>query len=560
MHNQNKQSPIVTILALLFAILCFPQLAQAQDDAEKRFSAAVTQLTQDWEAEGWKDGMINLHPNRFTWQSDFYLNLVRDEPMAGRSMEAVVAAKFKGNGTGDSAPEQISPDIWISISSARPYNHVQIGISGVIKTRANRYLNFYGQCERHEELYSFDLCMKRITTVLEAVKIGALVMPDHPLPLTVSGWNASYGLDGVSTLIRSNYNGTVNAVVRASPPMQIPQDRLAEVIRAFSDQAVDDNDRIKENSGTARWVGSTTDPWIRRDFPAAWDGPSVIMAGTTQTPDGRIVLLSVRVPNATWQPSANTALEKAKLYISSGEVEVQRQAIIRAAIRPMPVDGIKAAQIEGVYSVSGFSGTTYSTSGYLFLKDGTVLNNVDDAPAMVSLSQSRTKDANDWGKWRRVGPKMQITWADGNTESIDASPGSRLVGGTKATRLNGYYGIISSGGSLITGSGYVSRSGYTFHPDGSFEKLNSSSFSVGGFVAGEAGPVTIAAGGSASNSGNNLIGKARYEIDGHMLTLTYPDGRIARFSFAVDAKYAGSTRPTSIMLDGSLYNLNGGED
>ncbi len=540
------------MFGLLFWIVT-PQFAYAQETPAQKFSAAVKQLTQDWEAEDWKEGVLQMHPDQFTWQSDYYLNITRDEPIADRSFASIIKAKF--DDPEYSPPKEISADLWVSVGEQRPYNHVQMTISGVMKTRANRYLNFFGQCERNEKQYSFDLCMKNIVLLLEAFKAGVLVVPDNSAPLMVSGWKDRYGLDGVSTLVRSNYNNTVNAVVRVSPPMQIPQDGLPEVIRAYADQAIDDNDQAEKNPGTIRWVGSTADPWIRRDFPDAFDGPSVIMAGTTRTPDGRTVLLSVRVPNASWQPSAARALEKAKLFITTGEVEAKRQQIILASYRPLPADGIKPAQIEGVYSVGTQDGLTYSTTGYLFLKDGTVLKNLDDPPAMISLSESRKNDPAAWGTWRRAGSNIAIKWGDGETTSINASPQQQLVGGTKTIRLEGYYGTISSGGNLITGSGYVSRLGYRFHADGSFEKSSSSSFSVGGFIAGEAGPVPIAGGSGSSNSGG-----ARYEIDGYMITITYGDGRIDRLFFARYAKDAANNRPGSIMLDGSLYNLNGGED
>ena len=79
-------------------------------------------------------------------------------------------------------------------------------------------------------------------------------------------------------------------------------------------------------------------------------------------------------------------------------------------------------------------------------------------------------------------------------------------------------------------------------------------FSVGGFVADSVLPTQIASGGGGSKSA-----KARYEIDGYMITFFYPDGQISRRAFAMNAKDANNPKRETIYIDGSAQTLNGGE-
>ena len=135
-----------------------------------------------------------------------------------------------------------------------------------------------------------------------------------------------------------------------------------------------------------------------------------------------------------------------------------------------------------------------------------------------------------------------------------ATPEHLFVGGTPAIRMDGYYATVSSGGGLF-GSGYVSRSGYQFNADGTFTHSRSSSFAVGGIMPGDAAPSNIAFGGS-----NERTAKARYAVDGYMITFTCPDGRIERRAFATYAKDVDDIRRRHVLIGGTPFALEDGKN
>ena len=275
------------------------------------------------------------------------------------------------------------------------------------------------------------------------------------------------------------------------------------------------------------------------------------MAGSTRTPDGRTVLLSVRCPNAGWQSTCASGMDQAKFQIGTGVVEQRRLALVAATQTPLPANGIRPEQILGIYATGKFNGASFVMDGCLFLNDGTAYRDLGAIPATIDPVATRRDQPGKWGRWTRTGGTMDVAWGDGSRSSVAATPDTLLTGGTPATRLHGHYATVSSSGGLTPGSGWVSRSGYNFDADGTFTQSSSRSFAVTGTLPGDAAPSTLAAGGS-----NDRTAKARYAVDGYMITFTYPDGRIERRAFATYAKDVDNIRRKYVLIDGIPFTLD----
>ncbi len=235
-------------------------------------------------------------------------------------------------------------------------------------------------------------------------------------------------------------------------------------------------------------------------------------------------------------------------------MEQRRLAYIGARQSPIPANGIKTADVLGIYGVGKFNGNSFVIDGDLYLKDGTVYRSLDTAPQFIVAAESKQKEPAEWGRWRRSGGSMLITNSTGETESKEAAPSNLLVGGTKATKISGLYETVSSGGTPF-GGGWVSHANYEFFSDGTFKNDRSSSFSVMGTgTGGDLTPTQIAAGGSSSSTG-----KARYEVDGFMISFFYPDGQIERESFAIYANDVNNPKRKYVLIGGTPYTLDDGD-
>jgi hypothetical protein len=554
---------IIRALFCLFTLLaaCTTPLgfANAQSNNKSDFSRQVAAVTGDWEAEDWKAGSISLHPDMFTWQSDSFLRLLPEEPVANRTPTEVLRGHFEPmtiekQQVDFSDINQATRGVaLISHSWKDSYDDDYIGFWGVITTPNSGYVPFASRCRTDDKNYSREQCIQKISLLFDAIRDGVIKVPEPPTPITVSGYDASYGTDGYMSLVNKNYNGTAWATVRVSPAISLTPAQFPEAIAALANSMVDDMDDADDDPGTVRWVGTEVDPWIRREFPKSVFGHSIIMAGTARLPDGRYSLIGVRCPGQSWMEVCAYGVDQAKFHVSTGQLEKRRVALVGQRNTPLPANGIRSDQILGIYSKGEVNGTVFGLRGFLLLKDGTAFADADVAPQSVDVAQSKRDDPEKWGRWRRAGGTILINWDDGGTDELDGGQGNLRVGGNKSTRLSGDYGTISSSGNLISGSGFVSRSNYQFFPDGTFINSRSSSFAVGAFLPGSdtIGPTQVASGG-----GNSTTGRARYEIDGYMLTLTYPDGQIERKSFSMHAKDANNPNREYIFIDGTQFTLD----
>jgi hypothetical protein len=550
-------------LLILSAIALYAGAANAKDATA--FSKDVTALTQDWIAEDWKDNTIRLHPARYNEYADVQLTLLPEEKANGRSAMQLLKYYFEGTtvsgNNGDkkvdiAGAEEMAPGMPVAVAKWVDGFDELTGMWGVVTTASGNLIAYNGACDfAHEEYGEYgDVCLKKITLILTALQQGALKMPPPEGILPIPWWEDSYQKDGMSVARKKIFNGIRSyspSTIKVSPPVSISADQLPTVLDGFAAAMVEDDEegRVDSSNFSAKIVGTANDPWVRRDYPVKNSDEgyvSTYMAGTEKLPDGQTVLIGMRCINDTWRSSCNYGVESARRLVKEGFVESKRVAIVEAGKVPLPANGIRNDQIQGIYQGYQFTG--------IFLKDGTVYTDFNEAPAMIVASKSKSENPDYWGSWRQVGNNLIVTDSDGEKRTIGMDADARLIGGTAATRLNGYYGTISSTSNGMMG-GSVSRSGYTFYPDGTIETSSSSMFSVSAYLpgSGDFTPQQIAAGGGSSNN------RAKYEINGYMLTITYPDGRQSRLSFAIPARSQNMERPESVIIGGGTFNIDGGE-
>ncbi len=546
----------------------------AADEPPTEFSKAVTAALGDWEAEDWRKGTIKLHPKMYTWQSDIHLTLMAEEPVAGRAALDVVKGHFDGDSLGDDIlsptlirmadAKEINPGILVKMYRWTHALDDNVSFYGLVTTSQNSFVPFFANCEdqdpKYPEQYQLEACIRSMTTLLLMVQGGPstsgkrLIIPDPPSPLAIAGWDGQYMKNGMSLATNGSSNGLRKVLLYVSPPMNIQPGNIATALKQFSDSIIHDDDDADENPGSVKVVGTTNDPWIRREFPEAFEGPSIQMAGIEYTPDRKIVFVGIRCPNSGWLKTCAYGVEQARAQVKLGQVQSRRNSYIAARQSPILPNGIKDSQVLGIYGTAAFDGSSFVINGNLYLKDGTIYRDIGQAPAMIDPVATRQKSPGDWGRWRRAGNVMHINWNDGETATASAQPGELFVGGTRATRIDGFYGRASSG-STGMGSGWVSRESYTFYADGTFENDRSSSFSVSGYLPGEVGTSQIAAGGSSSGSG-----RARYEIEGFMISFFYPDGQIEREAFAVYSGDESNLKRKFVLIGGMPFTLNNGDN
>jgi hypothetical protein len=565
-----SRSSIAFGTALAAAALSAPCAALA-DEPRTPFSDAVQRLTGDWIAEDWREGELKLHPQKYTWQSDIHVTLYPEEPAAGRSALAVAQLYFEGYSLDDdtlrptlvsmAGAKEVTPGILMTPMSWY-YVDSNFSLFGVVTTANGNFIPFHSNCENDTERfdpkydYRFDQCTRQVTTILIALRgiEGArLPMPPAPAPLTVPGWREAYLPSGMSVATRSNLNGLRSATIMIAPPRSIAQASLPSEITAFSSGLIDDDDRTQDHPGLSQWVGSTADPWVRRQFPEAYDGPSIIMAGSVTLANGQTSMIGVRCPNEHWLKTCARGVEIAKQQAATGVLEQRRLAVIQATPKTLPAGGLKAADVFGIYTKGrntiGYGGsmTGFVVDGPLLFKDGTACDCFNGPLGGIIPSQSRAANPKDWGTWRKVGNAIVVTM-NGDTDTYPTGPESAMTGGTPGTRIEGEFRFVSGGG--FGGSGYLNQSYVTFFPDGTFSNTRSSAFNVA--AGNPVDPVGTVVGGS--QSGGNM---GRYEIDGYNLKLTFPDGRVMWRGFAQYAHEAGIVRKSAVMIDGTVYFRTG---
>lgn len=425
-------------------------LAQEQDGPFAAFANKVKAVTGDWAMwEGYsgdayaQDGNLLLHPHTLDAQrSPVNMRLFPEEPALERTARAVLSHHFdpltiEGRAVDFSTVATINDHTIAVAHEWLEYNDDRyFGLWGIITTQQGTYAPFRLQCRRNYEYYSLDQCLKAASQLMSAIGLGVLKMPEPEAPLAVSGFTTAYGNDGFVTLTASNYNRTVNSIIRVSPAVAVEAAQMPVMLRNFSDTLLDEFDREKEIRSALRFVGSVEEPWIRREIDGVY-GPKVLMAGLVRIPDGRHSIITVDCPNSSWQESCAHGVEQAKLFITTGIAEQRRIALVAKSNVPLPVKGLGTGDVAAVYSEGRTNGAQFYHDFAILLKDGRAYDESALAPQMIDRSALPDDTETRWGRWTRRAGGHAITWDDGESEVLTAAETTTWVDGTKATRLSG---------------------------------------------------------------------------------------------------------------------------
>lgn len=81
---------------------------------------------------------------------------------------------------------------------------------------------------------------------------------------------------------------------------------------------------------------------------------------------------------------------------------------------------LQGNEIEGIYMRTvtryGLSGVYVKNAVYLLLKDGSIYKNLSGSPYLLNVEASKQKEAKHWGKWRRDGKVIVVTWLRGKPQ------------------------------------------------------------------------------------------------------------------------------------------------
>ena len=187
---------------------------------------------------------------------------------------------------------------------------------------------------------------------------------------------------------------------------------------------------------------------------------------------------------------------------------------------------------------------------YILYRDGMAVLNPNVAVVDLNLALSKSKWPAGWYKWRGRGSGVEFLKIDkGNGQWFQPRGGVKDVAPAQAgTRLSGTYKYVRTSGSMMSGAS-ISRSTYTFKPDGRFWS-SSSSFLGSGADMGLGQTVATAecnrrgrsasvgttnpnapGGGSFDPSKCGKDNEGEYSIDGYAITLTADSGKVRRLPF-----------------------------
>ena len=194
----------------------------------------------------------------------------------------------------------------------------------------------------------------------------------------------------------------------------------------------------------------------------------------------------------------------------------------------LPGKGLKAAQIEGVYlkadsgiGVGGYATVEYNP--YLFLKDGWVYDDPNEAPSTFNAPISKRLESKSWGQWKRANGKVTIRWQNSNGLTVyESSDFQRVAPAKLGTKLVGHYQSLSGGGNTAFGGSTVIAAwkDFYFNSGGKFSRESGAGGSGGGDYSGD-GPNMAFHSNSGASGGT-------YSIQGFNIEFRYANGKIRR--------------------------------
>lgn len=203
------------------------------------------------------------------------------------------------------------------------------------------------------------------------------------------------------------------------------------------------------------------------------------------------------------------------------------ESVAATAPAALPSDLPSAEDIAGIwaamsYGVTGAGSFGLTETFYLTFKNGEVTSDVSE---VFEDGVSATKQAgpDDWGHWQKSGDKIQVQMADGQGLA-DAQMVYPLEPGKKGERLAGCFATLATGGNIAYGGNTMAAvsSDYCFSADGTVRHGRAAGVTSGNDYTGESADM-------AASSSQHSAG--RYQIDGHILTLTWNDGSQEKKAF-----------------------------
>jgi hypothetical protein len=271
------------------------------------------------------------------------------------------------------------------------------------------------------------------------------------------------------------------------------------------------------------------------------DGTPVLAAENDRGFHTVMTVLVYTGPNTRPSPSA------AKAALAAAEAEAARYKHVVPAGQ-----GIQDAQIAAVYMHSQMHQSVglsmqigaYSTlSLYLLLTDGTIHDGIPVAPDEMDVGTSRRREPNTWGRWRRQGSDILVSW------SVEPNRWQKLEGEQMVRSRPGEVlrGRFSGGESRASGDvGSYSLYGVEFGPQQRFETDSRGGTGTGSFtqVTGgtsiqttrdDNGSVTTASTPgvivSSESTRRRSSTAGSYRISGWNFEARYDDGRVVRQPF-----------------------------
>jgi hypothetical protein len=180
----------------------------------------------------------------------------------------------------------------------------------------------------------------------------------------------------------------------------------------------------------------------------------------------------------------------------------------QAARTIAPLKGIYMEQVTG-YGVGGM--VTFDFDSFAIFEDGTISKNLDEA-----FGGQTTRSPKYWGQWQQNGKGFNVNWNNGTTQKLGGNLFYLTFPATASDRLDGLYRSIGGGGNTALGGDImiIDSKNIRFYPDGTFDQT-----SVRG---GSSSQTTTRSKNSASGT---------YMLNGHMIQLRYPDGRVLNTGF-----------------------------
>jgi hypothetical protein len=170
----------------------------------------------------------------------------------------------------------------------------------------------------------------------------------------------------------------------------------------------------------------------------------------------------------------------------------------------------------GVYPFAGGFAVDYRP--VILYKNGVMCDCMEYGFGVTNIEALKAKHPADFGRWRRVGSRIDYVWDDSKDRAWSELSGGKLRPLPDNWRTRGTYRRINSVG--MGENMTSSTSMLTFAPDGRFSK--------GAVISSTAssGDTSVFAGGESAKYGG------RYHLTGWYLTLAFDDGTVQRKTVA----------------------------